>query len=207
MILSDDFLYSYFQFISGDMGLPGPEGPPGNRGKKGSPGEPGERGKMGDKGQKGERGYSGMPGPPGPRGEMSRPPKRVAFSVVRSMKLGPVLQDTPITFDKVVTNVGQGFDEYSSHFVCRVNGTYLFMTHILGQNNKDVYAWIMLNSKHKVPLHGDGRAGYGTGSQSIILNLQYDDHVWLQLSKDSALLNDYSTFSGYLLFEDTIYAF
>ena len=126
----------------------------------------------------------------------------MAFSVVRSVKLGPVMQDTPVIFDRVVTNIGEGFDEYSSHFVCRVNGTYVFMTHILGQNNKDVYAWVMLNNKHKVPLHGDGRAGYGTGSQSIILHLKYDDHVWLQLSKDSGLLNDYSTFSGFLLFED-----
>jgi C1q domain len=53
-----------------------------------------------------------------------------------------------------------------------------------------------------VPIHGDGRAGYGTGSQTIILSLKTDDHVWIQLSKDSALLNDYTTFSGYLLFED-----
>ena len=118
------------------------------------------------------------------------------------MKLGPVMQDTPVIFDRIITNIGEGFDEYSSHFVCRTNGTYVFMTHILGQNNKDVYAWIMMNNKHKVPLHGDSRAGYGTGSQSIILHLKYDDHVWIQLSKDSGLLNDYSTFSGYLLFED-----
>ncbi|ELT99221.1 hypothetical protein CAPTEDRAFT_57561, partial [Capitella teleta] len=104
-----------------------------------------------------------------------------------------------ITFDVQYTNVGDGFDVYSSHFVCKHNGTYLFATHILGQNEKDVYAWIMFNDKHKVPLHGDGRAGYGTGSQTVILQLRVDDHVWVQLSKDSGLLNDYTTFSGYLL--------
>ena len=188
------------------MGLPGPEGPPGNRGKKGSPGEPGEQGKMGDKGHKGERGYSGIPDLRGLEGDVA-PSK--ASGLLRRTE-----HEARASAARHSHNVrqgghqrGPGFDEYSSHFVCRVNGTYFFVTHILGQNNKDVYAWIMLNSKHKVPLHGDGRAGYGTGSQSIILNLQYDDHVWLQLSKDSALLNDYSTFSGYLLFEDTIYMF
>ena len=166
------------------------------------PGETGKEGVAGEKGLKGDRGYSGLPGANGLKGEPAKPLRKMAFSVARSMRLGPVLQDTPITFDVQYTNVGQGFDVYSSHFVCKHNGTYLFVTHILGQNNKDVYAWIMLNDKHKVPLHGDGRAGYGTGSQTIILQLKVDDHVWIQLSKDSGLLNDYTTFSGYLLFED-----
>lgn len=53
-----------------------------------------------------------------------------------------------------------------------------------------------------MPIHGDGRAGYGTGTQTIVLSLKTDYYVWIQLSKDSALLNDYTTFSGYLIFED-----
>ena len=178
------------------------EGPPGNRGRKGLSGDTGNDGSTGEIGVKGERGYSGLPGASGPKGEAAKSLRKMAFSVARSTRLGPVLQDTTITFDVQYTNVGEGFDVYSSHFVCKHNGTYLFTTHILGQNNKDVYAWIMLNDKHKVPLHGDGRAGYGTGSQTIILQLKVDDHVWIQLSKDSGLLNDYTTFSGYLLFDD-----
>jgi hypothetical protein len=192
-----------YYFFTGNPGLRGPVGPAGERGKKGRPGNAGEKGIHGDQGIKGERGYRGYPGLGGPKGEACKEPKHVAFSVARSTKLGPVLQDTPITFDNIFTNVGESFDEYSSHFVCKVNGTYMFMAHILSQNNKDVYAWIMLNNKHKVPLHADGRAGYGTASQSVILKLRNDDHVWIQVSKDSGLLNDYSTFSGYLLFEET----
>ena len=56
--------------------------------------------------------------------------------------------------------------------------------------------------RHRAPIHGDGRAGYGGGGQTIIIPLRYDDHVWIQLNKDSALLNDYTTFSGHLLFDD-----
>jgi len=194
----------------GDFGSPGNDGFRGDRGPMGPNGEQGGRGKKGYSGppgakaERGPQGEPGMPGPIGPPGggDGTSRSKRVAFSVVRSTKLGPVMQDTPVTFDRIVTNVGGGFDEYSSHFICRWNGTYVFMTHLLSQNQQDVYAWIMENSKHRVPLHGDGRAGYGTASQSIILHLVYDDHVWLQLSKDSALLNDYSTFSGYMLFDE-----
>jgi len=61
-----------------------------------------------------------------------------------------VTEDTPVGFDVVVTNVGDAFDVGASRFVCRTNGTYAFSAHLLGQNNHDVYAWIMMNDKHKV---------------------------------------------------------
>jgi len=54
----------------------------------------------------------------------------------------------------------------------------------------------------QAPIHGDGRAGYGTGTQTIVLPIKIDDFVWIQVRKDSDLLNDYTTFSGYLVFED-----
>lgn len=153
------------------MGEPGPEGPPGVRGKRGSQGEAGVPGPMGERGAKGDRGYTGMPGLKGQKGEPASSaasqslssrdaaPRITAFSVSRNQKLGPVPEDTTVIFDNVITNVGLGFDARSSQFVCRTNGTYVFTTHILGQNNLDVYAWIMANGRHRVPLHGDGRAG------------------------------------------------
>ena len=192
---------------AGLMGMVGPVGPPGEKGRRGSEGRPGQRGLAGvpgEQGQKGDRGFSGFAGLKGQKGEAAgrSASARVAFSVARSQKLGPVLQDTPVTFDVVYANVGDSFDVYSSHFVCQVNGTYLFTAHVLGQNERDVFAWIMMNDRHRAPLHGDARAGYGSGSQTIILPLRRDDHVWIQLNKDSALLNDYTTFTGHLLFDD-----
>lgn len=192
----------------GDIGLPGvpgklgPSGPQGEKGKRGNDGEKGLQGSQGDRGEKGERGYTGFAGLKGNKGEPPPPGRHVAFSVARSQKLGPVLQDTPVTFDVIFTNVGDSFETYSSHFVCHINGTYMFTAHVLSQDSKNVFAWLMMNDRHRAPLHGDGRNGYGSGSQTIILTLRQEDHVWIQLSKDSALLNDYTTFSGFLLFED-----
>ncbi|XP_064594442.1 complement C1q and tumor necrosis factor-related protein 9-like [Liolophura sinensis] len=186
----------------GEMGPSGPMGEPGDRGKRGRKGDCGPKGNPGEAGQKGDRGYTGYKGKKGDRGETPKTTAKIAFSAARSKKLGPVFQETTVTFDKILTNIGESFDEYSSHFVCRVNGTYFFTTSVVGQLKIDAFAWIMMNNKHMVPLHGDGRAGHGTGSNSLILHLTVDDHLWVQLIKDSALLNDYSTFSGYLLFED-----
>ena len=107
----------------GPMGPVGPSGEKGRRGSNGRAGEPGLVGVAGDKGQKGDRGFSGFAGLKGQKGEPGgrSASTRVAFSVARSQKLGPVLQDTPVTFDVVFANVGDAFDVYSSHFVCQVN--------------------------------------------------------------------------------------
>ena len=191
-----------YVLFSGDSGLQGPLGPPGQRGKKGNMGEYGIKG---DRGDRGDRGFPGLPGPPS--GSTTGEPSYIttphyAFSCIRTTKLGPVLHDTPVTFDRVITNVGGAFVASQSHFVVPLNGTYIFWAHILGQNNQNGEAWIMRNNRHQSPLHADGRAGHGTGSQTIILRLIANDHVWLQLTKDSGLVNDYSTFSGHMLFID-----
>lgn len=77
--------------------------------------------------------------------------------------------------------------------------------HMVSQESQDVHAWIMLNDRHKIPLRGDKRCGHGTASQSVLLQLKRGDHVWMELSKTSALQNDFSTFSGFLIFEDWKY--
>ncbi|XP_076075709.1 caprin-2-like [Mytilus galloprovincialis] len=196
--------------LKGDDGRLGPQGPPGRtgpqgptgargiRGKKGHKGHPGDKGVHGDKG---EIGLMGHVGHKGHKGDPAKSPAKVAFSVCRTSPLGPVMEDTTIIFDNIFTNIAESFDTYSSHFICKVNGTYLFSVHLLSNNINDAYAWLMVNGKHKVPIHGDHRSGYGTGSNTIILSLFEEDHVWIQLIKNSSLLNDFSTFSGYLLFE------
>ncbi|PVD34829.1 hypothetical protein C0Q70_06108 [Pomacea canaliculata] len=207
----------------GKDGLPGPRGDKGEEGPAGSAGPVGPKGDEGDKGQrgrKGQKGECGLPGPEGPKGDLGpkgetgikgsqgfkgekgdRPP-HIAFSVSRSEPLGPVMQKTPVTFDKVHTNLGNSFDVYSSHFICKVNGTYMFTVHVLGAENWTAYGWIMLNSDHQMAFHGDAQARHGTGSNSIILQLIREDHVWIQLNANSSLLNHFSSFSGFILFAD-----
>jgi len=129
----------------------GAVGPPGERGRRGGRGDAGVKGDAGDVGPPGLKGRKGEPGAAGRRPPTSSA-ARVAFSVARSQKLGPVLEDTPVGFDVVFANVGGGFDAASSRFVCRANGTYVFTVHLLGQNNMDVYAWIMMNDKHKAQI-------------------------------------------------------
>ncbi|ESO05252.1 hypothetical protein HELRODRAFT_77797 [Helobdella robusta] len=172
----------------------------------GSEGQKGQRGSKGDRGERGAKGEVGPMGPPAfvgnlPANLVMKSKPKVAFSVVSRLKLGPVASDTAIIFDTVFINEGNGFDSSTSKFICPVGGSYLFSAHILSQLQLDVYAWIMLNDKHQLPLHGNGRAGHGSDSQTIILPLKAGDKVWVLINKDSATFNDYSTFSGFLLYE------
>nr|XP_022318030.1 complement C1q tumor necrosis factor-related protein 2-like [Crassostrea virginica]XP_022318031.1 complement C1q tumor necrosis factor-related protein 2-like [Crassostrea virginica] len=193
---------------TGDPGQPGVQGvqglmgPPGKTGERGRRGKKGVTGEKGEQGQQGRVGVEGRLGPKGSKGEPAVLPPSVAFSASRKWPLGPVREDTIITYDQVFLNLGGSFDVFSSHFVCKVNGTYLFTAHVLGTLDNNAYAWIMYNGQPMVPMHGDHRAGYGTGSNTLIYHLVRDDHVWVQLMKNSSLLNDYSTFSGYLIYKD-----
>ena len=135
-------------------------------------------------------------------GDKCVPTPKIAFFVTRTSRFGPVQQDTNIEFDKVFLNQGQSFDEHASQFVCKINGTYVFNAHMLGQENQNAFVMIMLNEQPRIPLHGDKRSGFGVASNTVIFQLVEGDKVYLRLKKDSAISNDSSTFSGYLIYVD-----
>ena len=47
---------------------------------------------------------------------------------------------------------------------------------------------------------------FGSGSQSLVLTVQRGDHIWIELGTGSALMNDYTTFSGFVLFSSDVIA-
>ncbi|GFS13665.1 complement C1q tumor necrosis factor-related protein 9 [Elysia marginata] len=110
--------------FTGMPGEKGHEGQKGQRGRKGDQGPLGPAGPAGEKGDLGPEGATGPQGETGPRGPRGKEPARVAFTVTRREPLGPVPQKTPVTFDKIHLNLGDSFDVYSSHFVCKVSQLY-----------------------------------------------------------------------------------
>ena len=78
---------------------------------------------------------------------LSRPtgaaaPRRrgVAFFVGLTNNIGPISQHADIVFDRVVTNVGDAYDEDTGRFTAPVNGTYQFNVNIAAQGRQKVYA-------------------------------------------------------------------
>ncbi|XP_072255049.1 caprin-2 [Pyxicephalus adspersus] len=56
---------------------------------------------------------------------------RVAFSAARTSNFAPGTLDQPIIFDLLLNNLGDTFDFQVGRFMCPVNGTYVFIFHML----------------------------------------------------------------------------
>ncbi|XP_056653340.1 caprin-2 isoform X3 [Monodelphis domestica] len=131
---------------------------------------------------------------------------RVAFSAARTSNLAPGTLDQPIVFDLLLNNLGETFDLQLGRFTCPVNGTYVFIFHMLKLAvNVPLYVNLMKNEEVLVSAYAnDGAPDHETASNHAILQLFQGDQIWLRLHRGAVYGSSwkYSTFSGYLLYQD-----
>ncbi|XP_058511982.1 caprin-2 isoform X4 [Ochotona princeps] len=131
---------------------------------------------------------------------------RVAFSAARTSNLAPGTLDQPIVFDLLLNNLGETFDLQLGRFNCPVNGTYVFIFHMLKLAvNVPLYVNLMKNEEVLVSAYAnDGAPDHETASNHAVLQLFQGDRVWLRLHRGAIYGSTwkYSTFSGYLLYQD-----
>ncbi|MFT7812609.1 caprin-2 isoform X1 [Arapaima gigas] len=133
-------------------------------------------------------------------------PMRVAFSAARTANFAPGSLDQTIIFDLLHSNLGETFDVHLGRFSCPVNGTYVFIFHILKLAvNVPLYVNLMRNEEVMVSAYAnDGAPDHETASNHAVLQLYQGDQVWLRLHRGAIYGSSwkYSTFSGYLLYQD-----
>ncbi|XP_066561385.1 caprin-2 isoform X2 [Amia ocellicauda] len=131
---------------------------------------------------------------------------RVAFSAARTANFAPGTLDQPIVFDLLLNNLGETFDMQMGRFSCPVNGTYVFIFHILKLAvNVPLYVNLMRNEEVMVSAYAnDGAPDHETASNHAVLQLYHGDQIWLRLHRGAIYGSSwkYSTFSGYLLYQD-----
>ncbi|KAM4675769.1 caprin-2 [Discoglossus pictus] len=131
---------------------------------------------------------------------------RVAFSAARTSNLAPGTLDQPIVFDLLLNNLGETFDFQLGRFMCPVNGTYVFIFHMLKLAvNVPLYVNLMKNEEVLVSAYAnDGAPDHETASNHAVLQLFQGDQIWLRLHRGAIYGSSwkYSTFSGYLLYQD-----
>uniref|UniRef100_A0A4W5QRJ0 Caprin family member 2 n=1 Tax=Hucho hucho TaxID=62062 RepID=A0A4W5QRJ0_9TELE len=132
-------------------------------------------------------------------------PLRVAFTAARTANYTPGTLDQPIAFDQLHSNLGEMFNTVG-RFTCPANGTYVFLFHILKLAvNVPLYVNLMRNDEVMVSAYAnDGAPDHETASNHSILQLYQGDQVWLRLHRGSIYGSSwkYSTFSGFLLYQD-----
>lgn len=133
-------------------------------------------------------------------------PMRVAFTTSRTANFAPGNLDQPIVFDQLHSNLGEAYDTHIGRFTCPVNGTYVFIFHILKLAiNVPLYVNLMRNEEVMVSAYAnDGAPDHETASNHAILPLFQGDQVWLRLHRGAIYGSTwkYSTFSGFLLYQD-----
>ncbi|XP_051885841.1 caprin-2 isoform X15 [Pristis pectinata] len=131
---------------------------------------------------------------------------RVAFSTARTSNFTPGSLDQPIIFDLLLNNLGETFDFQLGRFTCPVNGTYVFIFHMLKLAvNVPLYVNLMKNEEVLCSAYAnDGAPDHETASNHAVLQLFQGDQIWLRLHRGAIYGSSwkYSTFSGYLLYQD-----
>ncbi|XP_045929916.1 complement C1q tumor necrosis factor-related protein 6 [Micropterus dolomieu] len=185
--------YINMTILKGEKGDRGDRGTPG---KAGQEGPPGSRGAMGSKGDKGQ---AGLPGDP-------CKVQYSAFSVGRRKSLHSMESYQALVFDTVFVNKEGHFDMFTGKFLCHIPGIYFFNVNIHTWNFKETYLHIMQNDTEQVIVYAQPSDRSIMQSQSLMLELELSDEVWVRLYKrerENAIYSDdvdvYITFNGYLI--------
>uniref|UniRef100_A0A8P0TSY1 C1q and TNF related 1 n=1 Tax=Canis lupus familiaris TaxID=9615 RepID=A0A8P0TSY1_CANLF len=178
---------------------------------KGEKGDRGDRGLQGKYGKTGSVGARGHVGPKGQKGSMGAPGDRcknhyAAFSVGRKKPLHSNDYYQTVIFDTEFVNLYGHFNMFMGKFYCYVPGIYFFSLNVHTWNQKETYLHIMKNREEVVILYAQVSDRSIMQSQSLMLELQDQDEVWVRLFKgerENAIFSDefdtYITFSGYLV--------
>ncbi|CAC5425858.1 C1QL [Mytilus coruscus] len=128
-----------------------------------------------------------------------------AFSAVLT-KTKSLSTNEVVKFDKVITNINNGYNPSTGIFTAPFAGVYQFSSVIMSQNGKILIASLWHNTTKIASIYTTS-SSYQTGSLSMVLDLKKGDQIavksYINTHYSSNTFysdaNNYSTFSGYLI--------
>ncbi|VDI76173.1 Hypothetical predicted protein [Mytilus galloprovincialis] len=126
---------------------------------------------------------------------------KVGFSAVltHDVTLGPL---QAIEYDKVITNIGNGYDARHGIFTVPINGLYIVSATTCSGPSQGVRTEIVRNGIQLAALYGDD---YDIASHTIVVSLEQNDEVWVRhFAEGTSTVHAggdryYSSFSGVLV--------
>ncbi|XP_060063259.1 complement C1q-like protein 2 [Ylistrum balloti] len=134
-------------------------------------------------------------------------PGEVAFSAGLTSML--TLSHTErVKYNRIYTNIGNGYHSDTGTFECPVAGIYVFQFHSVAHQNKAAWLQLYKNFQYVASTYGHTVNDYASTGNSVILHLSKGDEVYIQAVDPiygyATYLygaNDevYCTFSGYMI--------
>ena len=139
-------------------------------------------------------------------GGMPKAPQRTyGFTVQRTLRPISAPPETPIEFDRVVTNHGGMWDSTSNMFISPVKGLYMFHMYVFRHDTgTSLDAFIVKDGGKLAVAHINHSYDYGDGSASLVVELESLDRVYCRLSRGTLHSHVWSGignihFSGFLI--------
>lgn len=113
-----------------------------------------------------------------------------------------------VIFDKVITNVGNGYNKSSGKFTAPMKGLYFVSVTLFNFYHVSPTMELVQNDQNVVDLYLDGSGHQNSGmSQTLVLQLNKGDTISVRGKTDAGKLSGssgqptgtYNTFSGYCL--------
>ncbi|KAI8779658.1 cerebellin-3 [Biomphalaria glabrata] len=129
----------------------------------------------------------------------------VGFSSLLNLER-PIATGERIIFDKVLTNVGNGYDPKSGNFTCPIRGLYSFSVGVLPMPNNLVIVDIYQNKNYLISVHGNDNAVFTSASRTVVIKCNKGDKIYLvnnrapyQIYATLDLTYQHNIFSGFLI--------
>ncbi|KAF7647699.1 hypothetical protein LDENG_00167970 [Lucifuga dentata] len=132
--------------------------------------------------------------------------EKAAFSVALGSAVGPFEQEIPLRYQRILSNIGSGYNPATGTFTARIRGMYYFQYTMCNSNSgkSNSVVSLMMNSQKVVSTWDtEGSDIHDSATNAAVLRLEAGDSVFVKLHANRAVYDDsnyYNTFSGFLLF-------
>ncbi|KAK5848916.1 hypothetical protein PBY51_008600 [Eleginops maclovinus] len=131
---------------------------------------------------------------------------KMAFSAALGSTAGPFEKDTPLQYQRILSNMGSGYNPATGIFTAMVRGMYYFSYTMYNNNSgqPNSVLSLMMNSQKMVSTWDtEGDDSQDSATNAAVVQLEAGDSVFVQLYANRVLYDDgyyYNTFSGFMLF-------
>lgn len=104
-----------------------------------------------------------------------------------------------IKYDRVLTNIGNGYDKWSGHFKAPLKGLYVLSCTVMAVKGHDISVALVKNGQNMMNAYSSTTV-WETGAISVALALKKGDKVWIRRFGHGRYVHgNYNILSGYLI--------